>query len=170
MGQPDVYVGLGSNVGDRARNLRSALDCLASHAEVTTASSVYETEPVGFPNQEPFLNLACRLRTNHTPEELLAAAKAIEVQLGRTLTLRNGPRTIDIDILLFGDLCLESLDLVIPHPHLWERLFVLVPLAEIAPDVVHPGFHRTIRQLLEDCPDRHWVHPVIGGDHVSTLR
>lgn len=170
MSQPNVYLGLGSNVGDRACNLRSALDCLGPHADVTNVSSIYETEPVGFTRQKPFLNLTCRLRTNLTPKELLTAIKAIELQLGRTPAPRNGPRTIDIDILLFGDLRLESRDLVIPHPRMWERLFVLVPLAEIAPDVVHPGLHVTIRQLLEDCPDRHWVHPIIGGDYVSTLR
>jgi 2-amino-4-hydroxy-6-hydroxymethyldihydropteridine diphosphokinase len=170
MAQTTAYLGLGSNIGDRAGNLRSALGCLAAHMDVTTVSDMYETEPVGLENQESFLNLICCVRTSLTPGELLTVAKEIEVQLGRTPGVRNGPRTIDIDILLYGDLCLASRDLVIPHPRMTERLFVLVPLAAIAPDVVHPGLHATIRRLLEDCPDRHWVHPTIGGDNVSTLR
>ncbi len=170
MAQSEAYLGIGSNVGDRAANLNAALGQLASLMNVVSTSGMYETEPVGFAAQDPFLNLACCVRTDMAPRELLAATKAIEEQLGRAPTFENGPRTIDIDILLFGDLCLQSDNLEIPHPRMQDRSFVLIPLAEIAPNIVHPSLHKSIRLLSEDCADQHWVRALDKGAHVSTFR
>lgn len=170
MTRTDAYLGLGSNVGDRASNLDSALSALGKHLDIVRVSSVYETEPVGFDKQSPFLNLVCHATTGMTPRQLLNYTQAVETQVGRLPTFRNGPRVIDIDILLFDALCLRSESLVIPHPELPNRLFALVPLAEIAPDFIHPVLHRSIRQLLLDSTDRHWVHSITGGDDVPAIR
>jgi len=144
-----VYFGLGANLGDRAANLRAACRRLQeSGVRIERCSSLYETEPWGVAEQPRYLNAVCRGETALPPRALLALAKDIERDLQRTPTVRYGPRTIDVDILLYDDLRLETRDLTIPHPRLSERPFVLVPLAEIAPDLRLPGSDRSVRELL----------------------
>jgi GTP cyclohydrolase-4 len=147
-----IYLALGSNLGDRRGNLSAALQRLREIVDIQAVSSVYETEPVGYLDQPRFLNMVCSGKTQLSPQELLQSAKAIEGALGRQATFRNGPRTIDIDILLYDELLLEQEHLTIPHPRMHERAFVLAPLAEIAPEVVLPGSNRTIRGLLATVP------------------
>jgi 2-amino-4-hydroxy-6-hydroxymethyldihydropteridine diphosphokinase len=141
-----AYLSLGSNLGNRQENLDTALKLLAQRMQIGKISSIYDTEPMGNPNQPRFLNLACEVFTRLTPEGLLALAKGIELKIGRHS--RSGePRTIDVDILLYGDTVMKAKDLEIPHPKMTERQFVLVPLAEIAPDVVHPVTKKTIKEM-----------------------
>jgi len=144
-----AYLSLGSNLGDRGENLAVALKRLEEKVKIVKVSSIYETEPVGYEDQPWFLNLVCAVETGLSPQALLKLAKAIERKLGRRGTVRFGPRIIDIDILLYDGLTLDSPDLVIPHPRLAERAFVLVPLKEIAPNLVHPSLGLTIEELLE---------------------
>jgi 2-amino-4-hydroxy-6-hydroxymethyldihydropteridine diphosphokinase len=146
-GSVTVYLGLGSNMGDRQQNLDRALDLLSQRLRVTRVSSAYDTEPVGNVNQPRFLNLVCQVYTRLAPQALLALAKGIECKLGRTSGAQQ-PRPIDIDILFYGDLVLDTPELVIPHPRLANRAFVLVPLTEIAPDLIHPVYRKTIKELL----------------------
>jgi len=143
-----VYLGLGSNMGNRQDNLDKAIGFLSQRLRVGKVSSVYETEPVGNPNQPRFLNLVCQVYTTLAPRELLNLAKGIESKLGRVPSQSNAPRPIDIDILFYGDQVIETPELVIPHPRLVERAFVLVPLAEIAPDLRHPVIDKPIEELL----------------------
>ena len=143
-----VYLGLGSNMGNRQDNLDKALDFLSQRVRVEKVSSVYDTEPIGNINQPRFLNLVCQVYTRLAPMELLALAKGIESKLGRTFGKSNAPRPIDIDILFYDDRVIETPELVVPHPRLTERAFVLVPLDEIAPGLVHPVAGKTIKELL----------------------
>ena len=144
-----VYLSLGSNVGDREEMLRSALHLLESPGlHVARVSPVYETEPQDFKNQPWFLNLVAEVQTGLFPMQLLTRAQKIESKLGRKRTLDKGPRSIDIDILLYGESVIDAKDLVVPHPRMTERRFVLQPLADLAPDLRHPVLRRSIRELL----------------------
>ncbi len=154
-----VYLSLGSNIGDRAENLNAAIDRLRSVGEIVQVSSFYETEPVEFAAQAWFLNCVIALDTEKTPQELLASILDIEQQMGRRRAQKKGPRVIDIDILLFGNLIVDEPGLTIPHPAMHERRFVLEPLAEIAPDVRHPVLDRTIQELRDALPPGQTVKP-----------
>jgi len=141
-----AYLGLGSNLGNREDNLDMALKLLSQRMKIGRVSSIYDTEPVGNTDQPRFLNIACEVFTRLSPEGLLALAKGIEGKMGRR-GKSGEPRTIDIDILLYGDTVMETPDLVIPHPRMTERAFVLVPLAEIDPDLVHPVSGKTVTEM-----------------------
>jgi len=158
-----AYLSLGSNVGDRQANLRAAIARLGEVGTVLAASSWYETEPVELAAQPWFLNCAVTLDTEKMPKQLLAAILGIEQEMGRRRVQKKGPRTIDIDILLFGNSIVESRGLTIPHPALHERRFVLEPLAEIAPEVRHPVFKRTVREMRDALPPGQAVRKVSGG-------
>jgi 2-amino-4-hydroxy-6-hydroxymethyldihydropteridine diphosphokinase len=147
-----VYLSLGSNVGDREGHLREAIRRLGSVGRVAAVSSCYETEPVEVANQAWFLNCAVALQTAMAPGQLMTALLDVEREMGRQRIQSKGPRTVDIDILLFGDAVVDTEGLTIPHPAMHQRRFVLEPLAEIAPEAWHPGLKKTIRQLLGDLP------------------
>jgi 2-amino-4-hydroxy-6-hydroxymethyldihydropteridine diphosphokinase len=146
-----VHLSLGTNLGDRAANLKQALASLTPQMRVRKKSDVYETPPWGYTEQEPFLNQAVELTTYLEPEPLLKHLKRLEVALGREATFRYGPRLIDMDILFYDDLVFESPLLTIPHQHLHERGFVLLPMMDIAPDHVHPVLGKSIRELATQC-------------------
>jgi len=149
------YLGLGSNTGDSLENLAAAAGRMKQEGiRIIRRSSIYRTEPVGLKKQLWFYNQAIEIETALSPAGLLKVAKVIERELGRKPGPKNGPRPMDIDILLAGDEIVETPDLNIPHPRLTERRFALVPLAEIAPEAVHPVREKTIRALLRNCPDR----------------
>lgn len=146
-----AFIALGSNLGDRRKNIERAVEGLeVSHmVKVSKTSSLYETEPVGVPSQDKYLNAAAELMTMITPHTLLALLKHVEGEVGRTPSKEKwGPREIDLDILLYGDLVLDEPDLKIPHPLLHLRTFMLEPLNEIAPEVIHPVIKKSIAEIL----------------------
>ena len=153
----DVYLGVGSNLGDKQENIRKALELLQEKCEVLAVSSLYNTEPVGFADQDWFLNGAIKIETELAPGELRSFLRSIEERLGKKSIRKNGPRTIDLDILFYGGRTINEVGLTIPHPRLHERLFVLAPLAEICPDFVHPLLKRRIRDLKSGIRDQHKV-------------
>ena len=147
-----VYLSLGPNLGIREQNLRTAVARLTTVGTVRTLSSLYETEPVEFTAQPWFLNCVVALETEKPPRALLDSLLTLEQAMGRQRTQLKGPRTIDLDILLYGDQIVQEAGLVIPHPALPERRFVLEPLVEIAPDLVHPVLGKTMKQLRDELP------------------
>jgi 2-amino-4-hydroxy-6-hydroxymethyldihydropteridine diphosphokinase len=151
-----AYLSLGSNLGNREDNLDMALKLLSQRMRLGKVSSIYDTEPLGNTSQPRFLNLACEVSTHLTPEGLLALAKGVEGKMGRR-GKSGQPRTIDIDILLYDDKVMDTPDLVIPHPRMAERSFVLVPLAEIVPDLVHPVLKKTIKELNKAIKEKQGV-------------
>lgn len=145
-----VYLALGSNLGNRLSNLKNAISNLTPQMDVKKKSPVYETPPWGYTDQPPFLNQVVMVETYLDPEDLLSHLKRLEVVLGREPSFMNGPRLIDLDILFYGDVIINSPPLVLPHPRMHQRAFVLVPLNDIAPDLVHPLFGRPISEMLLD--------------------
>jgi 2-amino-4-hydroxy-6-hydroxymethyldihydropteridine diphosphokinase len=143
-----IYLALGTNLGDRPANLRAAIAALPPAVTVLVESPVYETPPWGVIDQPAFLNMVLKGVTSLKPVELLSTLKRLETKLGRIPDVRWGPRKIDMDILFYDDLILDKPGLTIPHPRLHERAFVLVPLADLAPDLVHPIFSKPVRELL----------------------
>ena len=169
-----AYLCLGSNLGMRAENLSQALKLLSQKANLEEVSPIYETEPVPIVNQGKeqllFLNLVCRIATNLSPEELLRFAKEIETRLGRFPSGQiNSPRPIDIDILFYDDKIMKTPNLTLPHPRLQDRAFVLIPLAKIAPNLVHPRLGRSIEQLAKDVEGQEGVRKYKGGLDVSAI-
>jgi len=143
-----VYLALGSNLGNRLANLKQAVAAFSPQMEVKAKSHVYETPPWGYEDQPRFLNQVIKVTTYLEPEPLLKHIKRLEVTLGRKASFQNGPRLIDIDILFYDDLILNTASLVIPHPRLHERGFVLLPLMDIDPDLVHPANQKSVREML----------------------
>jgi 2-amino-4-hydroxy-6-hydroxymethyldihydropteridine diphosphokinase len=156
-----VFLGLGSDLGDREENLKLAIETIGASAGIVTGiSPVYETEPVGFSGKGDFLNMVILIETGLTPSELLDSLMNSEKLLGRTRTGSNTmSRTIDIDILIYDDRVIDNDSLVIPHPRMHERRFVLVPLSDIAPGLIHPVLGKTISELLAKCSDTSRIRP-----------
>lgn len=146
-----VYLALGSNMGDRLENLKEAIAALPPQMVVKAKSHIYETLPWGYEDQPKFLNQVLKAQTYVEPEPLLKHIKRLEIALGRKPSFQNGPRLIDIDILFYDDLVLNTPALTLPHPRLHERGFVLLPLMDIAPDLVHPVTKKSVREMVAFC-------------------
>lgn len=158
-----VYIALGSNLGNRPDNLESAIRHLMPGVRILRCSPVYETPPWGYEDQPEFLNQVIEVETDFSPEELLQHVKGVETKVGREDSFRFGPRLIDIDILFYEDLIINSPPLSIPHPCIPERAFVLVPLADLAPEFRHPGCEEKIEKLLKKV-DRDGIHYFSSGE------
>jgi 2-amino-4-hydroxy-6-hydroxymethyldihydropteridine diphosphokinase len=156
---PVVYLGLGSNMGDKAAQITQALEHLTKAFSVRRVSPFYLTEPVGLKDQDWFLNCVVEIETEKDPEKLLSALQSIEKKMGKIKTKVNGPRTIDIDILFYDGQVVNRKNMVIPHPRLHTRLFVLQPMMDLNPDLVHPVLKKTIRELYEQQPWAEIVAP-----------
>ena len=159
-----AYLCLGSNLGDRMANLNKAVALLSRRVDIEKVSSIYETEPIGYKEQPLFLNMVCQISTMLNPWELLHFVKDIEAKMGRVQSFLNSPRLIDIDILFYGREVIRTDKLTIPHPRLEERAFVLIPLAEIAPQLAHPELDRKISELAEVAEGRGGVRKWTLGD------
>ena len=158
-----ILLSLGSNLGDRDGNLRTALEQLEEAGiSVTRRSSLYETEPVDLQEQPNFVNLACEVKTHLSPDQLLETCLAVERKMGRKRRQKWGPRTIDIDILFYGHEIIDQPRLRIPHPRLRQRRFVLIPLEETHSSFRDPETGKTVTQLCSLCPDRSWVRRIEG--------
>ena len=155
-----AYISAGSNLGDRKAFLDFGARSLAEKGMLLRRSSVFETEPVGYAEQPWFLNQVFELKTDLAPQALLARCNAIELEAGRVRTFRNAPRPLDLDILLYGNEVICDPNLIIPHPRMVERRFVLEPLVEIAPNLSYPTTGISIRELLKNCPDTTAVHKI----------
>lgn len=152
-----VYLGLGTNMGNRASNLQKAREALATFATLKAESSLYETAAWGYTDQAPFLNQVLAIQTRISPLNLLKKLKNLEAELGREESFHWGPRLIDLDILFYGNQVIDLPTLTIPHKNLHNRAFVLVPLAEIAPNFDHPVFKKSVQDLLDMLPEPHGV-------------
>ena len=161
-----VYLGLGSNMGDRLQNIKQAVKMISGFATIEKLSSIYETEPVGFKEQPDFFNAACRISTELSPHDLLNNLKKIEAASGRKTSFPNAPRPIDIDILFYDNEIITTADLIIPHPPVPDRAFVLVPLAEIEPDLVHPQSRKTVRELLGELGNISGIRKVFNAEKI----
>jgi 2-amino-4-hydroxy-6-hydroxymethyldihydropteridine diphosphokinase len=150
-----AYIAIGSNLGDREEYLRSALRGIERVVgNIIALSPVYETEPWGETRQNKYLNAVCLVLTDLQPEQLLYGLQALERWMGKKKLTRWGPRTIDLDIIYYGEKIIVEKDLIIPHPNMYLRNFVLTPLMDIAPDMIHPVLKKTTRSLLSECPDQ----------------
>ncbi len=168
-----AWIAFGSNLGERLENLKAALNLLVANPQIELhrKSSVYQTAPVGGPgNQNDYFNAVVALETSLDPTHLLRLCLAVEDELGRVRKEVNGPRTIDLDLLLYGDLIIDTVELILPHPRLAERLFVLDPLAEIAPDAIHPLLSRSIIDLRKQLSVKNQqVRPVFRSDWLTQV-
>jgi len=158
-----AYIGLGSNMGDRVKTLRMAIQRMETLGRIAEVSSLYETEPVGYLEQPRFLNAVVALDTALAPVDLLGELLGIECDLGRMRSFPNAPRTLDLDLLMVDNVILDTPELALPHPRLHERAFVLVPLAEVAPKLVHPGSGKSLQELLNSLPDQSGVKVSVGA-------
>lgn len=159
-----AFVALGANLGEREAQIERALAALAARGiAITRRSALYLTEPVGGPPQDWYVNAVAEVRTELSPEALLEACLDVEREMGRVRTVKDGPRTIDIDLLLYDSLIRDTPGLALPHPRMHLRRFVLVPLCEIAPSAVHPATGLTVSELLDRCPDSSAVRAKAGA-------
>ncbi|MGM9931603.1 2-amino-4-hydroxy-6-hydroxymethyldihydropteridine diphosphokinase [Pradoshia sp.] len=154
-----AYIGLGTNLGDRESYLMNAIEELSSHPSnrITAVSSIYETDPWGYEEQGKFLNMVICLQTELSPQDLLACCMYVEKKLGRKREIRWGPRTIDLDILLYNQENIVTENLIIPHPRIMERAFVAIPLVELDKDITLPNMDKPVREVMDDIPDKKGV-------------